>query len=160
MRIVEEKVYLFDELSDSAKENAREWYTSNGVEYFWWNDALSSIKKFCHHFNVGIKNYEVGAFSYSWMTTTAEGQHFRGLKLKDYDPDKMQQDYCLDIDLWREFHEVWKDSGDPLKAFKSAIDSAIDSVRKDWEYQYSDESVDENITINEYEFTEDGKRYA
>ena len=28
-----------------------------------------------------------------------------------------------------------------------------------WEYQYTDEAVDENITINEYEFTEDGKRY-
>lgn len=159
MRVVEEKVFLFNELSDSAKETARDWYR-DGMEYFWWDDAIDSIKKFCNHFNVGIKNYEVGAFCYSWMTTTAEGQHFRGLKLKDHDPDKMQQGYCLDLDLWREFHEVWKDSGDPLKAFNSAIDSAIDSVKKDWEYQYSDESVDENITINDYEFTEDGKRYA
>ena len=158
MRIVEEKIYLFHELDESAKETAREWYR-DGMEYFWWDDGLDSIKKFCKHFNVGIKNYEVGAFCNSWMTTTAEGQHFRGLKLKDHDPDKMQQGYYLDFDLWREFYEVWKDSGDPLKAFNNAIDSAIDSIRKYWEYQYSDESVDENITINEYEFTEDGKRY-
>ena len=158
MRIVEEKIYLFHELDESAKERAREWYR-DGMEYFWWDDAHNSIKKFCQHFNVGIKNYEVGAFCNSWMTTTAEGQHFRGLKLKDFDPDKMQAGYYLDFDLWREFYEVWKDSSDLLKAFNNAIDSAIMSIQKDWEYQYTDESVDENITINDYEFTEDGKRY-
>jgi hypothetical protein len=71
----------------------------------------------------------------------------------------MQQGYYLDFDLWREFYEVWKDSADPLKAFNSAIDSGIMSIQKDWEYQYSDEAVDEMLICNEYEFTESGKRY-
>jgi hypothetical protein len=158
MRIVEEKIYLFHELDEDAKETARQWYR-DAMVYPWFDDGIKSIKAFCDHFNIGIKDYEVGAFYHSWITTSAEGQHFRGLKLKDFDPDKMQQGYYLDFDLWREFYEVWKDSSDPLKAFNSAIDGAIMSIQKDWEYQYSNESVDENIIINDYEFTEDGKRY-
>jgi len=30
-------VYTFDELSDSAKEKAREWYREGGFSYDWWD---------------------------------------------------------------------------------------------------------------------------
>ena len=53
-----------------------------------------------------------------------------------------------------------KTAGDPLKAFHDAIECAVTDIQKDWEYQYSDEAVEEMLIINEYEFTEDGKRYA
>ena len=159
MRTEEIVVLKYDELGDSAKETAKNWF-KEVVDYPWFDDGMTSIKVFSKHFGITVVNYEIGAFSYSWVKTNADKSHFRGLKLKDHDPDKMQQGYYLDFDLWREFYEVWKDSGDPLKAFNSAIDSAIDSVQKDWEYQYSDEAVEEMLIINEYEFTEDGKRYA
>lgn len=158
MRIVEEKIYQFHELDESAKERAREWYRTD-MEYFWWDDALGSLKRFTKYFNVGIKSYEVSPWCHSWMTTSAEGQHFRGLKLKDHDPEKMQKDYYLDFDLWNDFYKTWKESSDPLKAFQTAIDNTIKSIQSDWEYQYTNESVDQNIEANEYEFTEDGKRY-
>lgn len=35
---------------------------------------------------------------------------------------------------------------------------AHSQLRAEWEYQYSDEAVDESIIANEYTFTEDGKR--
>lgn len=37
MRIVETKVYKYEELSDSAKERAREWYLEDGLCYDWWD---------------------------------------------------------------------------------------------------------------------------
>lgn len=37
MRIVETKVYKYEELSDSAKERAREWYLKGGLCYDWWD---------------------------------------------------------------------------------------------------------------------------
>ena len=37
MRIVETKVYKYEELSDSAKERAREWYLEGGLCYDWWD---------------------------------------------------------------------------------------------------------------------------
>lgn len=36
-RIKEETVYLYEELDDSAKEKAREWYTRGGMDYEWWD---------------------------------------------------------------------------------------------------------------------------
>lgn len=35
-----------------------------------------------------------------------------------------------------------------------------DQLEREWDYQNSDEAVDEMLTINEYEFTEEGKRHA
>lgn len=37
MRIIETKVYKYEELSDSAKERAREWYLEGGLCYDWWD---------------------------------------------------------------------------------------------------------------------------
>lgn len=37
MRIVETKVYKYEELSDSAKQRAREWYLEGGLCYDWWD---------------------------------------------------------------------------------------------------------------------------
>lgn len=37
MRIVETKVYKYEELSDSTKERAREWYLEGGLCYDWWD---------------------------------------------------------------------------------------------------------------------------
>jgi len=32
-----ETIYYFDELSDKAKERAREWYREGGLDYEWWD---------------------------------------------------------------------------------------------------------------------------
>jgi hypothetical protein len=159
MRVIEKEVFTYEELSDSAKHEARAWWTDQGVEYFWWKDGFDSIKAFCDHFGVKIVNYEVGAFSYSWMKTNADNSHFRGKRLKDFNPDYMPTGYCVDSTLWNSFYKGWKFTGSPLTAFNDAIDEAIQDIRADWEYQYCDEAVEEMLIINEYEFTEDGKRY-
>lgn len=36
MRIMETKVFTFDELNDEAKEKAREWWREGGLGYEWW----------------------------------------------------------------------------------------------------------------------------
>lgn len=36
MRIKETKVYTFDELSDHAKEKARDWFREGHLDYEWW----------------------------------------------------------------------------------------------------------------------------
>lgn len=158
MRIVEEKIYLFNELEDSAKETAREWW-KNGLDYPWWKDSYESIRVFCNHFNVKIKDWQIGAFSPSYLDTDAENHLFRGLKLKDFKRDFMPTGYCLDCTLWETFYDTWKQTSDPLGAFNKAIDEAVRDIVRDMEYQFSDEAVDEMLIINDYEFTEDGKRY-
>ena len=46
MRVEEIKVMQYEELSDSAKESAKDWYRSVDTSYNWWDDALASIKAF------------------------------------------------------------------------------------------------------------------
>ena len=158
MRTATVQIYKFNELSDEAKENAREWYKTN-LDYPWFDESLNSIKAFCDHFGVSVKDWSIGAFCPSYLTTDATNSNFRGVKLKSIDREQMPTGFCLDCDLWFTFYDEFKRTGDALYAFNQAIDAAVDSIVKDAEYQYSDESVDEMLTINEYEFTEDGKLY-
>lgn len=37
MRTIEVQLYQYDELSDSAKQRAREWYLEDGLGYDWWD---------------------------------------------------------------------------------------------------------------------------
>lgn len=158
MKTVTIELYKFDELSDDAKEKAREWYKTN-LDYPWLQESIGSIKAFCDHFGVSVKGYEIGAFWPSYLTTDATNSNFSGVKLKSIDRDYMPTGYCLDCALWQTFYDEFKRTGDALYAFKDAIDTAVREIVADIEYQYSDEAVDEMLTINEYEFTEDGKIY-
>src|SRR6476619_4611231 len=36
-QIVEHTLYKFDELSDAAKERAREWFREGALDYDWWD---------------------------------------------------------------------------------------------------------------------------
>ena len=158
MRTATVNLYKFDELSDTAKEIAREWWR-NGLDYPWWSESNDSIRAFCDHFGVTVKDYSIGAYQPSYLDTDAENSHFRGVKLKGIDRDYMPTGYCLDCALWQTFYDEFKRTGDALYAFNEAIDAAVKEIREDAEYQYTDECVDEMLTINEYEFTEDGKIY-
>ena len=44
MKTIETKVYEFDELSDAAKEKAREWYREGALDYEWWDGVFESAK--------------------------------------------------------------------------------------------------------------------
>ena len=158
MEIVEVCVYKFEELSDSAKDNARSWFRE-GNDYPWWDDSLKSIKAFCNKFGVKIKDCQVGMWGHSFIDTDAENYHFRGRKLSEFKRDRIDTGYCLDCTLWETFLDTWKETGDPLNAFTEAIHVAVRDIVKDMEYQNSDEVVDEMLEVNGYEFYIDGKRF-
>jgi hypothetical protein len=157
MRTETIRIYKFNELSDTAKENAREWYKQD-MDYPWFDESMGSIHAFCGHFNVAIKDWAIGAFSPSWIRTDAENSHFRGVKLRDINPVYMPTGYCLDCTLWHTFHGQFKRTGDALHAFKDALDAAVSEIVDDAEYQYTEEAV-ADVLINGYEFLEDGTVY-
>ena len=158
MRTIELEVMTFEELSDSAKNNARDWFRE-GNDYFWWKDSFNAIEKFCSEFNVRIKDYQIGTYRPSYMETDAKNANFRGLKLSDFDRDQNPTGYCLDITLWTTFCDTWKETGSALYAFNKAIDEAVKDIVRDMEYQDSNEAVDEMLIVNGYEFYPNGKIY-
>lgn len=155
MRTMTISVFQFSELSEEAKEKAREWMRE-GYEYPWFKESIDSVQAFCDAFGVRITDYELSDYRPSFIDTDATKENFRGVKLKSIDRDQMPTGYCLDCDLWMTFYDQFKRTGDALYAFKEAIDAAVDAIVADIRYCYTDEAIDELIEINEYEFLEDG----
>lgn len=156
METIELTLYEFDELDDKAKEKAREWYR-DGLEYPWFSESIDSIRAFCNHFNVGLLDWSLGSYDNDYIKTDATNANFRGVKLADIDRDYMPTGYCTDCDLWHEFHDQFKRTGDAKHAFEQALQAALRAIQRDIDYQYTDESVDDALIANEYKFLKSGK---
>jgi hypothetical protein len=157
MRTIEIQVYAFSELSDAAKQRARDWYR-DGADYTWRSrESQQSLVHFCDQFGAILKEWSIGAYCPIDYTLHAPPALFRGLKLSELDRNAMPTGYYLDATLYTTFYDEWKRTSDPCAAFDAAIYAAFKAWRDDMEWQLSDEAVDESIEINEYAFTEDGK---
>lgn len=159
MRIVEIEVYKYAELEGKARERAREWYC-DGLDYYWWDDSLASVKGFCDLFGVVVRDYSIGAFSPSWIETNASNEHFRGWGKSEINAlrDTTINGYYVECILIDAMIEKFALTGDAKEAFLYAIDKAVDDIRRDWEYQYSEEAVSEMMEANNYEFDKYGNR--
>lgn len=72
--------------------------------------------------------------------------------------------YCADccfIEAWREWQKLFRNNS--TLTVEDFIDLVAINLSKEWtndnKYQNSDEAIAEILSINEYEFTEDGNRY-
>jgi len=148
---------MFDELNDDAKQKAREWFTE-GMEYFWSDDAIKSVREFIGAFGLKATNYSFEPFGYCYITCNESDEVFEDLSVSEFKRDNMPTGYYIDCVLWETFYDTFESTGDAKQAFNDALDKATKAIKDDMEYQYSDESVDENIRINDYEFTEAGAR--
>lgn len=160
MEVVEIEIYTFEELDDAAKEKARDWFRED-LDYGWFPEALGSIKAFAEHFGVSLKDWQIGGGSgRDYIKTDATNANFRGIKLADIDRDYMPTGYCLDCDLWHEFYDQFKKTGDAKYSFEQALEEAICAVQRDIDYRFSDEAVDEDLITNDYRFTKEGRIWA
>ena len=169
MRTATINYYKFDELSDRAKERARDWWRQSGLEHDWWD----SIHEDAERVGVKITGFDTGR---SWdiegdfigtpeetankilaehgedTDTAAEARHYlktvaEFMASADKDEYGELATYALDNereDIDREF-------------LRALLEEYLTILRKEEEYQLSDEVADEIIVANEYEFTEDGK---
>ena len=156
MRTETVTIYSFDELSDDAKDNARNNHRLD-CDFFWSDENLDSIKTFCEHFGVKLVSWSVGPYSSPDYQAEFCNQNFRGLKLKDFQRDHTPTGYCLDCDLWMTFYDGFKATGCAKKAFDKALWAGFIGWRNDMEFQLSDEYIDEHMMMNGYEFTEHGE---
>ena len=157
MRTITKQVFFLSELSDHARERALETMRGWSDLYGWSDDSLQSIRAFCDHFGVTLKNYCVGPWSPVEYETDAQNANFRGVKLRDIDPANMPTGYCLDCTLWGTMHAEFNRTGDARYAFNQALDAGFNEWRADWEDAYSDEQLSEFAAINGHEFDENGK---
>lgn len=157
MEVVELQIFQFHELDEQAKDKAREWHRSN-IDYPWYDEAKDSLKAFCDHFRVTVRDWALGDMR-GYVKTDAEQRHFRGIKLSEQDRDAMPTGLWLDCDLFMHFYDEFKRTGDAKAAFDDALHNFVKAVANDVEYFYSKESVDEHIETNMWTFTKEGNYY-
>lgn len=164
MKTIETTVYSYDELSDDAKEEAREWYRE-GNDYAFLSEAMreyagellkeNKIKSddfkvyyslsYCQGDGAMI---EMSGYWKAWHVSVKQSGYYNherstditlaSVKTGDYAPDKTAKD------------------------FEENIYIPMCLKLRDWGYNFiksedSDENIAENILANEYTFTIDGK---
>jgi hypothetical protein len=221
-------VYQFDALSDSAKENARNWYRAGAAENFndWSADnAIEDFARIADLFGLDIRTRAVRLMNnstrqkpdvyYSGFSSQGDGASFTGYyhykrgsaraiasecpsewtdretgeRRTDKSNAELNRIVSELADLQRKYfyqlqalitrhsshyvHEMTMDIVVERADEKAIADNDVDAVReclrdfarwmyrsleREYDYQLSDECVDDNIRANEYEFDENGNR--
>jgi hypothetical protein len=199
MEILTIKAYHFDELSNDAKENARNWFRENYPDYGWWDCVYDCFKE--KAFNAGFdvdKIYFSGfwsqgdgaMFEYSSIHNALRIEFIKNLKLSPMREGWLLNNTCVsgsakqsgryyhnksashsiywevdngDLHWSKNFHKWIENYADAFEdyvvdKYDELCHELYSSLKKEYEYLVSDENIDETIRINEYLFTENGKR--
>lgn len=157
------ELYTYDELDDSAKEKAIEWFANSYPEYEWWESTYEDAKTIgleITSFDLDRNRHAKGNFT-EYADTVAElifKNH--GAMCETYKTAKtFIKDKQANIDNVASETEI-SDFLENLKEefLKSLLEHYSIMLQKEYEYLTSREHIEEMIRINEYTFTEDGKR--
>lgn len=197
MKTITIEVFKFNELSEKAKEKARDWFRES-LE-FDGDNTKEDAKAIA-----ALMGIEISEIYFSGFSSQGDGAMFEGIfracdvkigGVKGYAPldaelhriasefelvaQKFPSAYFKVKHTGRYYHENCTDfytsisdedgeieSEEASEAEKMMIQAAKDFMKwiyrqleSEYGYQNSNEYIDDNIILNEYDFTEDGKRY-
>lgn len=154
-------VYQYSELSDKAKEKARDWYiNASAGDSFTWENTKDDAKE------VGLilkgtdnRGNMDGDFAVSAEDTIKRVLANHGNDCETY---KTAKQYKIELAFADEEYE--RTGSESAKEEKQAefLRSILEDYRiiqeKDEEYCQSEEYITETMELNEYEFDENGRR--
>ena len=168
MKTVKVNVYKFSELSEQAKEKARNWWREGGLNYEWWDSIYYDAER------IGLKitSFDLDRYRH------AEGNFLLSANEVAANIFKEHGEQCETYKTATQFMEEWEPvfndymdengvnyesemlEGHLMELEEEFLSSLLEDysimLQNEYEYMYSDEYVNETITINEYDFTEDG----
>jgi hypothetical protein len=71
--VIEKKIFKFVELSDSAKEKAREWYRNASAHDDWYDFVIDDCKTIA-----ALIGWQIESIGYSGFWSQGDGAHFTG----------------------------------------------------------------------------------
>lgn len=74
-KIIEKTIYTFDELSESAKEKARDWYRVGGFDYEWYDSVYEDAKQCAALIGITIDKIYFSGFSSQGDGACFEGRY-------------------------------------------------------------------------------------
>lgn len=159
VRVIETPVYNFDDLDDDAKEKAREWYRNGALDYDWWDSTYEDAETI----GLRIKSFELDRGRHATGVFTEDVDEVIRLILENHGEEcetfKTALQYKGELEIARKNEENEDEIDEITEEFrKSLLEDYSIMLQHEYEYLLSDESVDDNIRLNEYTFTENGKR--
>ena len=204
---IERTLYKFDELSDGAKETARDWWRQCENSDFDTEFLYDDFEHVAEALGVTFKRRDVPlcgggtrskpSIFWTGFSSQGDGASFEGAyeyvkqsrkKIREYAPhdstlheiadslfeiqrkhfyrltaSTLQRGYymhsgCMAVDVHEDGRDADADTADEVKsALRSFADWMYSALEKEYWYRMSAEHVDEMITANEYEFSEDGQ---
>lgn len=167
------KIYEYSELSDKAKEVARQADAeANGFVFS--EEYIESLKKLALHFNGKLGRYGIdwfnGSHSYaSFDMPEMEKEEIEKLlgELGSFNPETLKGNgSCVltgcgsDEDAIDGFRIAFHGGETDLeKLMQAAFKTWLKAGQSECEAHYSDEGFGETADANDYEFLEDGSRY-
>lgn len=169
-------VYAFAELSEAAKERAREWWRSCAFDYEWWDGVYDLAREIGSALGFSLRDLSFDllrgvSFRGTWY---APARPVRGVRKITTDedvialaheiaelvcrmtPDERDDGYSIWDTRWYSVTcDEHEDVDEIAKAFAAIV---YGWLQREEEYLLSDEAVDEALVANEYEFEEDGSR--
>ena len=159
MREITTTVYMFDELSEKAKEKAREWYREGALDREWWSYLYDEAKE------LGLKitesdtsrRYAKGRLTEDAVLVAKKITEEHGSDCETY---KTAANFLHWLGKINENDENYEDKKEILETdFEhDLLEDYASLLQQEYEWLLSDEQVDESIRVNEYEFLESGKR--
>jgi hypothetical protein len=151
------KFYKFEELSESAKDFARDWWRNTSDCISWNQESKESIVAFLDQFGIELRDWNIGPHqAIYYRLSDYDNSNFRGMKLKQFTRENYPTGYCLDADMSIAFYDTFKKTGDAKYSFEQAVEQGFIAWRNDMESQLEDDYIDDCLIANEYEFTEEG----
>lgn len=195
MKTLTINVYSFSELSDDAKEKAREWYKSNGFDYKWWDFVYDEAIAIAGLMGIDIsKIYFSGFYSqgdgacfecgYSYKVNSVnlikeyapedkelhrivetlqaiQKRHFYKLSANVKHRGHYYHENCTEIQVYKDGNYLYSESeiqaeDEISECLRDLMMWIYKSLENEWNYLNSDESINETIEANNYEFDDSG----
>lgn len=154
-------LYQYSELSEDAKENARQWWRKASQDDDWWDYVQDEAKETgvsIEAFDVYYKTIEI-ELNETMPDIIAKINEIQG---KESVLGKLAAEYEAKIKAMPEEAETQEqeEAAEELENdFKIAIGEIyLRLLRDQMEYQESEEYIADTMEANEYTFTEDGQR--
>lgn len=170
MRIKQTQVFTFNELSDAAKERARDWYREASAGD---DDSFETVKEDAEQIGLKVEYLDrhrdcKGSFVADAVECAHNIEKNHGpdcetyktavafLKERDAIVDGAEKDENGDFVDEYELNEKLDEC--EAEFLRSILEDYAIMQEREQEYRSSDEQVDEMLIANKYEFTADGKR--
>lgn len=172
LEITEKWLYKYDELSDDAKQKARECLWDINVDYEWWDCTYEDAK------NIGCKisAFDLDRNKYCDLALIDGACEIANKILENHGEQcetyKLAKSFLSDWDtlvekfsdgihknvVAEEKEDEFDEEGDKLinKFEKDLSECYASMLQKEYDYLTSEESIIETIRANDYDFDEDG----